>query len=140
MKRLHIVILVCIAASIMILLSFMGDLSTYETLASARKKQGKTVTVITQLDKSYPNPIQYDPLKNPNLTEFYVLDTLGNKAKVKYYFEKPMDMEKSTRIVLKGKMNGDVFEITSKDGILIKCPSKYKDDPKAASNNLSQNQ
>ena len=123
----------------MILLSFMGDLSTYETLESAKKKQGKTVTVITQLDKSYPNPITYDPLKNPNLTEFYVIDTLGNKARVKYYFEKPMDMEKSTRIVLKGKMNGDVFEITSKDGILIKCPSKYKDDPNAASNNLSQN-
>lgn len=140
MKRLHIVILVCIAASIMILLSFMGDLSTYETLESARKKQGKTVTVITKLDKSYPNPIEYDPLKNPNLTQFYVIDTLGNKAKVKYYFEKPMDMEKSDRIVLKGKMNGDVFEITSKDGILIKCPSKYKDDPKAAANNLSQNQ
>ncbi len=29
-------------------------------------------------------------------------------------------------------MQGDVFEITRKDGILIKCPSKYKDDPKAA--------
>jgi hypothetical protein len=56
-----------------------------------------------------------------------------------YYYEKPYDMEKAERIVLKGKMKGDVFEIKSKDGILIKCPSKYKDDPKAASNNLSQN-
>jgi hypothetical protein len=63
---------------------------------------------------------------------------LGNKAQVRYYFEKPFDMEKSDRIVLKGKMNGDVFEITRKDGILIKCPSKYKDDPKAAQNNLSE--
>lgn len=139
MKKTHVVILVCIAASIMVLLSFMGDLSTYETLASARQKQGKTVTIITQLDKSYANPIQYNPIKNPNLTQFYVVDSLGNKAKVNYYFEKPMDMEKSTRIVLKGKMKGDVFEITDKAGILIKCPSKYKDDPKAASNNLSQN-
>jgi cytochrome c-type biogenesis protein CcmE len=48
-------------------------------------------------------------------------------------------MEKSERVVLKGKMHGDIFEITRKDGVLIKCPSKYKDDPKAASNNLSQN-
>ncbi|WP_315814495.1 hypothetical protein [Paraflavitalea speifideaquila] len=48
-------------------------------------------------------------------------------------------MEKSDRIVLKGKMKGDLFEISRKDGILIKCPSKYKDDPKAAYNNLSQN-
>ena len=139
MKKSHIIILVGFAACIMILLSFMGDLSTYETLASARQKQGRTVTIIAQLDKSVPNPIHYDPLRNPNLTRFHVTDTLGNKAEVIYHFEKPFDMEKSDRIVLKGKMKGDVFEITSKDGILIKCPSKYKDDPKAAQKNLSQN-
>ncbi|HEU4608710.1 MAG TPA: cytochrome c maturation protein CcmE [Chitinophagaceae bacterium] len=139
MKKFHIVILVAIAAGIMILLSFMGDLSTYETLASARQKQGKTVTVVAKLDKSVQQPIEFDPVKNPNLTQFYVVDTLGNKALVRYHFEKPMDMEKSDRIVLKGRMQGDVFEITNKDGILIKCPSKYKDDPRAASNNLTQN-
>lgn len=123
----------------MVLLSFMGDLSTYETIASARQKPGKTVTVIAKLDKSYPRPVEYDAVHNPNLTRIHVVDTMGNKAEVVYYFEKPMDMEKSERIVLKGKMKGEVFEITQKDGILIKCPSKYKDDPKAASNNLSQN-
>lgn len=139
MKKTHIVILVCIAASIMVLLSYVGDLSTYETLASARQKEGKTVTVVTQLDRSVAQPIVYNPVKNPNLTRFYVVDTLGNKAEVVYYFEKPFDMEKSDRIVLKGKMKGNVFEITRKDGILIKCPSKYKDDPKAAYNNLTQN-
>ncbi len=139
MKKIHIITLVAIALIIAVLVSMMGDLSTYETLASARQKEGKTVTVIAQLDKSYAQPISYDPVKNPNLTSFYVVDSLGNKANVRYYFEKPMDMEKSERIVLKGKMQGDVFEITSKDGILIKCPSKYKDDPKAAQNNLSQN-
>lgn len=139
MKKIHIVILVCIAAAITVLLSFMGDLSTYETLASARQKQGKTVTIIAKLDKSVPVPIEFDAIKNPNLTQFYVTDTLGNRARVIYHFEKPMDMEKSDRIVLKGKMQGDVFDITRKDGILIKCPSKYKDDPRAASNNISQN-
>jgi CcmE len=139
MKKSHIVILVGIAACIMVLLSFMGDLTTYETLASAKQKQGKNVTVIAQLDKSRPVPIEYDAAKNPNLTRFFVTDTLGNRAQVVYYYEKPFDMEKSDRIVLKGKMNGDVFEITRKDGILIKCPSKYKDDPKAAQNNLGKN-
>ena len=140
MKKSHIIILVGVAACIMILLSFMGDLSTYETIASARQKQGKTVTVIAKLDKSVANPIHYDPLRNPNLTRFHVVDSLGNKTEVVYHFEKPFDMEKSDRIVLKGKMKGEIFEITSKDGILIKCPSKYKDDPKAQHNNLSQNE
>ena len=53
---------------------------------------------------------------------------------------KPDDLEKAERIVLKGKMNGDVFEITQKDGILIKCPSKYKDDPEVAKKNLDKTQ
>jgi len=139
MKKLHIVFLVCIAAVIAVLISLMGDLSTYETLASAKQKPGKTVTVIAKLDKSYAEPVVFNAARNANLTTFHVVDSLGNKAKVVYYFEKPMDMEKSERMVLKGKMNGEIFEITQKDGILIKCPSKYKDDPKAAQNNLSQN-
>ena len=140
MKKLHIVLLVAIAAAITVMLSFMGDLSTYETLASAREKKGKTVTISAKLDHEYAAPIIYDPVKNPNLTRFYVKDTLGNKAEVVYYFEKPMDMEKSERIVITGKINEDgLFEIRRKEGILIKCPSKYKDDPKAASNNLTQN-
>ncbi len=139
MKKIHIVMLVGIAVVIAVLISLMGDLSTYETIASARQKEGKSVTVIAQLDKSVPNPIQYDPVKNANYTSFHIVDSLGNRAKVEYYFEKPFDMEKSERIVLKGTMKGDVFQITRKDGILIKCPSKYKDDPKAAQNNLSQN-
>jgi cytochrome c-type biogenesis protein CcmE len=139
MKKLHIVALVSIAVVIGVLLSMMGDLSTYETLASARQKEGKTVTVIAKLDKTLAHPIEYNAAKNANYTSFHVVDSLGNKARVVYHFEKPFDMEKSERIVLKGKMKGDVFEITRKDGILIKCPSKYKDDPKAAQNNLSQN-
>ena len=138
MKKIHVITLVCIAIVIAVLVSFMGDLSTYETLASARQKEGKTVTVIARLDKSVDKPIEYNPARNANYTTFHVIDSLGNRAKVVYYFEKPMDMEKSERIVLKGKMKGDVFEITRKDGILIKCPSKYKDDPKAVQHNLSQ--
>lgn len=137
MKKIHIVVLVAIAAVIAVLISMMGDLSTYETIASARQKQGQSVTVIAKLDLS--TPIQYDPARNANFTSFFVVDSLGNKAKVEYHFEKPFDMEKSERIVLKGTMRGDIFEIKRKDGILIKCPSKYKDDPKAAQNNLSRN-
>jgi cytochrome c-type biogenesis protein CcmE len=137
MKRLHIVLLVFIAIAIGVLVSFMGNLSTYETIASARQKEGKSVTIIAKLDNS--QPIEYDPVKNPNYCSFHITDTLGNKAKVVYYYEKPFDMDKAERIVLKGKMKGNVFEITNKEGILIKCPSKYKDDPEAAKKTLGQN-
>ena len=136
MKKLHIVILILIAASIAALISFMGDLTTYETIASARQKSGKTVTIIAHLDKT--QPIEYDPARDPNYLSFYISDTLGNRAKVVYHYEKPYDLDKAERITLKGKMNGDVFEITRKDGILLKCPSKYKDDPNTAQKALSQ--
>lgn len=136
MKKLHIVILVLIAVSIAALISFMGDLTTYETIASARQKSGKTVTIIAHIDRT--QPIEYDPARDPNYVSFHIADTLGNTAKVVYHFEKPYDLEKAERITLKGKMNGDVFEITRKDGILLKCPSKYKDDPNAEKQALSQ--
>lgn len=140
MKRLHIILLVFIALAIGLLVSFMGNLSTYETIASARQKAGKSVTIIAKLDNS--QPIEYNPAKDPNYLSFHIQDTLGNRTKVIYHFGKPYDMEKAERIVLKGKMSmsGDVFEIAQKDGILIKCPSKYKDDPETAKKNLSQTQ
>ncbi|HEV2483800.1 MAG TPA: cytochrome c maturation protein CcmE [Puia sp.] len=137
MKKLHIAILILIAVSIAALISFMGDLTTYETIASARQKSGKTVTIIAHLDKT--QPIEYDPARDPNYLSFHISDTLGNTAKVVYHFEKPYDLDKAERITLKGKMNGDVFEITRKDGILLKCPSKYKDDPNVAKQALSRN-
>ena len=76
---------------------------------------------------------------NTHVNQFTVSDTLGNTAKVVYHYEKPYDLEKAERVTLKGKMNGDVFEISKKDGILLKCPSKYKDDPNVAKKSLSQN-
>jgi hypothetical protein len=138
MKRSHIVLLVFIAAAIAVIISFMGNLTTYETIASANQKPGKTVTIIAKLDNS--QPIQYDPRRNPNYISFHISDTLGNTAKVEYYYEKPYDLEKAERITLKGKMRDGVFEITQKDGILLKCPSKYKDDPNIARKSLTQNQ
>ena len=44
-------------------------------------------------------------------------------------------MEKSERIVLNGRMQGNEFECKN---ILLKCPSKYKDDMAAASKNISK--
>jgi cytochrome c-type biogenesis protein CcmE len=137
MKKLQIVILVFIAVAIAVLISFMGDLSTYETIASARQKAGRTVTIIAHLDNK--QPIEYNPAKDPNYVSFHISDTLGGTAKVVYHFEKPYDLEKAERVTLKGKMNGDVFEISRKDGILLKCPSKYKDDPNNAKKSLSAN-
>ena len=135
MKKLNIVVLVVIAVVIALLISQLGDFSTYETIKSAQTKEGKTVTVIAKLDKS---SLKYDPVKNPNYLTFQVTDTLGDRMPVAYYYEKPTDMEKSERIVLKGKMDKEgIFQIREQSGILLKCPSKYKDDPNAMKEDFS---
>lgn len=130
---MHIVLLVAIAASIAMLLMYMGNLTTYQTIKSAQQNPGKAVMIIAKLDTA---SIEYDAVKNPNYLSFIAVDSLGDKMKVAYYFEKPYDMEKSERIVLKGKMENGVFQIRKKDGILVKCPSKYKDDMEASKKNL----
>ena len=131
MKKTHIILLVLIAASIATLISFMGNVTTYETVSSAREKEGKFVNLVAKLDMS--QPMEYDPVKNPNYLAFTAIDTLGQSIKVVYRNTKPTDMEKSERLVLKGEVNGDHFEC--KD-ILLKCPSKYKDDIEQAKKNL----
>ena len=125
MKKTHIVILIGIAAMIVGLLVFSVDFSTYDTINSAKEKEGKFVHIIAKLDKT--QPIEYDPMKDPNYLSFYAIDSLGGKTKVVYHNSKPTDLEKSERVVLKGKMQKDYFDC--KD-ILLKCPSKYKDDKK----------
>jgi cytochrome c-type biogenesis protein CcmE len=135
MKKLNIVVLVVIAIVIALLISQLGDFTTYETIKTAKAKEGKTVTVIAKLDKS---SLHYDPVKNPNYLTFQVTDTLGDRMAVAYYYEKPTDMEKSERIVLKGKMDKEgIFQIREQSGILLKCPSKYKDNPNAMKEDFS---
>lgn len=129
MKKLHIVILVFIAAGVAVLLSFMSDLTTYDTVASASKKEGRFVHLIARLDKS--EPVEYDAVKNPNYLKFTAIDTLGAKTAVVYHSPKPTDFERSERLVLKGAMNNGQFECRE---ILMKCPSKYKEEISAGKN------
>ena len=133
MKKFHIVLLVVIASAIGVLLTYSVDFSTYDTIASARKKPGKFVHLIAKLDKSIP--LQYDALKDPNFLSFYAVDSLGASTQVIYHNAKPPELEQSDRVVLKGKMNNNIFECNE---ILLKCPSKYKDDKKQLEKTVSQ--
>ena len=58
---MHIVALVLIAVAIAVLISFMGDVTTYDTIAVARQKPGKAVTLVARVDRS--QPMEYDPVK-----------------------------------------------------------------------------
>lgn len=132
MKKLHIVLLGLVVAGIIGMSFFIKDLTTQETFTSAQNKKDKYVVVKAKLDKA--TPIEYDAVKNPNLTVFYALDNEGQRQKVVYTNSKITDMERSEGLDLNGYMRDGFFECNK---IQTKCPSKYKDDMKQAQKNLS---
>ena len=89
------------------------------------------MVVKTKLDNSVP--IEYDAVKNPNLTVFYAIDADGNTSKVIYSEAKITDMERSEGLDLNGYMRDGYFECNK---IQAKCPSKYKDESGKAKQNL----
>lgn len=124
MKRTHIVLLVFIIAAISVLISFMGSLTTYDTIRSARETPGKFVHLVARID--HTRPIQYDAVKDPNFLSFVAVDSSGDAVKVIYRNAKPDNLEAAEKIVLKGSIQDDHFDCRE---ILLKCPSKYKNDP-----------
>src|SRR5689334_20871052 len=133
MKKIHIIFLVLIAAAIAILITFLKTATTYDTIETAKAKPGKFVHVIARLDHS--QPVEYDAINNPNYLSFTAVDSLGKTVKVVYRNAKPDNLEHSERLVLKGAYQADHFECKE---IMMKCPSKYKDDMKAAEKNIQQ--
>lgn len=131
MKKIHIVLLVLIVGAIATLLSFLKMAATYETIAGAKAKPGKFVHVAAQLDKSVP--LEYDDLKDPNFLGFVAVDSTGEKMRVVYRKGKIENLEISERLVLEGQYENDHFECKR---VQTKCPSKYKDDMKAAEKNI----
>jgi len=131
MKKIHIVLLVFIATAIAVLTGFMSSLTTYDTVLTARNKPGTFVHLIAKLDHS--RPVEYDAIKDPNYLTFTAVDSLGTSVKVVYRNAKPDNLELSERLVLMGAMRDDHFECKE---ILMKCPSKYKDDMEISRKNL----
>jgi Cytochrome c-type biogenesis protein CcmE len=111
-----------IAIAIALLLSLSGEVSTYATFAEA-KHTGERVKIAGQLSKD--KEMHYDPEKDPNYFSFYIKDGAGEENKVVLLSERPQEFERSEQIVLTGAMKGEAFVATE---MLMKCPSKYKDE------------
>jgi cytochrome c-type biogenesis protein CcmE len=123
MKKIHIVGLILIASAIGIIVSMSADYTQYQTFSSAKGESNKSFQIVGQLVKD--KEMVYDAEKNANYFSFYVQDKKGDVCKVIFNGTKPQDFERSEQIVLTGKMNGDEFKCSH---ILMKCPSKYKND------------
>jgi cytochrome c-type biogenesis protein CcmE len=123
MKRSHIIALVLIAVAMAAFIATLADSSTFVDLAQAKASPGKEFKVKGYLDKSAP--IEYEPIRNANLTTFTLVDDNGEKCLVRLAKAKPYDFERSESIVLTGKVNAS-GEFEAHD-MLMKCPSKYNE-------------
>jgi cytochrome c-type biogenesis protein CcmE len=134
MKKIHIILLILVAAGIASLTLFLKDLTIYSSFAEAKQKYtDKYVHIVAKLDKA--QPIDWNPEKNPNYLGFFATDSLGNSTKVVFNNNMPTDFEKSDRLVLKGYMRNEYFECKE---IQLKCPSKYKDEEAAGAKHPEQ--
>jgi len=122
MKKTYILGIIAIAAAIVIILNGVKDVSTYATFADASKIEG-TVKVTGELNMD--EDIVYKPEIDPNVFTFHMIDKDGSSRKVVMNKPKPQDFERSESVVVTGEMRNDEFVANE---ILMKCPSKYKDD------------
>lgn len=127
MNRNIIISFILIAVGIIVFSSVSKDVSTYASFKDA--ESGERVKIVGQLSKD--KPMEYDPQNKPNEFSFYMKDDKGVEMKVVLSKPKPQDFEMSEQIVVTGKLNEGVFEANE---ILMKCPSKYKDEEIAIRN------
>ena len=126
MKKTHIIGLVLLAASVGIIMVSLGDSSNYVTFDQAETYPNEQYHVVGKLaDKK---PMKYNPRNNPNKFTFHVKDEKGNICRVVYNDAKPADIEQTDRVVLVGQMKEQGAETFHAERILMKCPSKYKED------------
>ena len=122
MKKTHIVLIVLIVVAIGAIIGTVSDSSTYVGFAEASENPGKEYHVVGKLNKE--KEMVYNPQNDANKFTFYIQDSLGVEKKVIYNGTKPQDFDRSEKVVIVGKCEGDEFKASQ---ILMKCPSKYND-------------
>jgi cytochrome c-type biogenesis protein CcmE len=138
MKKTHIIALIVIAIAVTMIISTIGDASTYVSFTEAKEMANNgnksSIHVVGELVKDTEGKATgmiYEPSVDPNRFEFIMVDSLNNKEKIVYFQPKPQDMEKSEKVVVVGKMNLEKNQFEA-DQILLKCPSKYNNGPLVA--------
>jgi len=129
-KIIPVLILALMAAEVIMLISASKDMSTYSTFSQV-KRSGDTAKVVGVLAKD--KPMYYNAEENPNLFRFYMTDQQGEIHEVTLQAAKPQDFELSEQVVATGSFVGDEFIASS---ILMKCPSKYKNEEVLVRSNM----
>jgi cytochrome c-type biogenesis protein CcmE len=98
-----------------------GGVTPYVGFTEARAAKGN----VQVLGEILPEASSYDT--QAGAFSFYIANDKGDKMKVLYEGTKPGNFDQATSVVCVGRYESDVFHA---EKLLIKCPSKYQDQPK----------
>jgi cytochrome c-type biogenesis protein CcmE len=130
MKKGHIIGLGIIAIAIVIIMTSIGDASSYESFTTAweMKEDGedKAIHVVGQLKKDQSGQVTGLEVRDDKTSfTFLLIDNEGTEQKVFYNEPVPADFQRSEQVVVIGSYREK--EIFVADKILMKCPSKYQE-------------
>ena len=130
MKKGHIIGLGIIAIAIVIIMTSIGDASSYESFSTAweMKQDGddKAIHVVGQLKKDSAGQVTgLEVGEDKTSFTFLLVDNEGTEQKVYYNEPVPADFQRSEQVVVIGSYREK--EIFVADKILMKCPSKYQE-------------
>ncbi|MGK7395698.1 MAG: cytochrome c maturation protein CcmE domain-containing protein [Candidatus Cyclobacteriaceae bacterium M3_2C_046] len=129
MKKTHIIGIVVIAVAMVIIISSVGDASTYVTFNEAKEMADygntKKIHVVGELTKDANGRVTGIQESPDKLSfTFDMIDENQNIQKVYYNEPVPTDFLRSEKVVIIGTYGKDIFVA---DKILMKCPSKYNE-------------
>lgn len=110
----------------LLLWNLSGELTVYADFQTAAANPGKTYHVVAEWidrEQSY-----YDPAQDAFW--FKARDSVGHTSWVRYPDPKPINFDAAHKVVLIGHQQDTVFYA---EKILMKCPSKYKEERSSAS-------
>ena len=130
MKRGHILGLGIIAVAIVIIITSIGDASTYESFSTAKSMalNGKTeaIHVVGQLKKDQVGEVEGIEIGEDKTSfTFIMVDNDGTEQQVYYNEPVPADFSRSEQVVVIGTYKTKEMFVAEK--ILMKCPSKYQE-------------
>lgn len=130
MKKGPLIGIGIIAVAIVIIMTSIGDASSYETFDTAweMKEDGndKAIHVVGQLKKDTTGEVTGLNVRDDKTSFTFVLvDNDGTEQEVFYNEPVPADFTRSESVVVIGSYKNE--EIFIADKILMKCPSKYQE-------------
>ncbi|GAB3658729.1 hypothetical protein GCM10028791_31880 [Echinicola sediminis] len=130
MKKGHIIGLGIIAVAIMIIISSIGDASSYESFSTAKSMaedgDDDPIHVVGQLKKDLTGTVTgLEVSEDKTSFTFTMVDNDGTEQQVYYNEPVPADFTRSEQVVVIGAYKNNQMFVADK--ILMKCPSKYQD-------------